>query len=170
VESRHGAARYASLAAAVSVLVEYGLGVGVNLYVTVPAADRGASVAVAIGRAVQYGPILLAVHAVVGLVLVLGAVNLVVRCARSADRRVFASSVVYLIAIAGAAASGASFVGQQHPGASLAMALLAGLGLLCCLFNLYVLGSATMGSDRGGVAPLTETRSVTEAEENSHAK
>jgi hypothetical protein len=49
------------------------------------------------------------------------------------------------VAVAGAAASGAAFVDNGRAGASLAMALLTGVALLCQVVNLYVLGSPRHG-------------------------
>ena len=47
--------RRASLGTAVALLVQYGLGMWVNLYATVPAADRGGGEFAAIGRALSHG-------------------------------------------------------------------------------------------------------------------
>src|SRR5579872_5638191 len=66
--------RRASLAALVLLLIQYGIGIGVNLYVTVPAADQGHT----IGSAISNGPAALTVHVVLGLLLILAAVALVV--------------------------------------------------------------------------------------------
>ncbi len=51
-----------------------------------------------------------------------------------------------LLAIVGAAASGAAFVGSGADGDSLAMALLTGVALLCYAVNLFVLGPARAGA------------------------
>ena len=55
------------------LLVQYGLGMGVNLYARVPAADHGAGVAAALGRALTSQPVVLAVHAVLGLLMLVRA-------------------------------------------------------------------------------------------------
>ena len=62
--------RRQALAASAALTLEYLLGMGVNLYVTVPAADRGSGIGQAIGRAIMHGPAALALHAVIGLLLV----------------------------------------------------------------------------------------------------
>lgn len=131
--------RRQALAASVALVLEYVLGVIVNLYVTVPAADRGAGIGPAIGRAVANGPAALAIHAVLGLLLVVAAVALVVRSITARLRLVSAASVVALLCVAGAAASGASFVGSGTAGASLGMAVLTGAALLCYLAILFAL-------------------------------
>ena len=50
--------RRTSLAALVLLLIQYGIGIGINLYATVPAADLGHS----IGTAISNGPGALTVH------------------------------------------------------------------------------------------------------------
>jgi hypothetical protein len=129
--------RRASLAAFVLLLVQYGIGMGVNLYVTVPNADHG------IGDAISNGPAALSVHAVLGLLLVLAAVGLVVQAAIDGDKVVTAASILGLVAMIAAAAAGASFVDKRGASASMAMAVFTGVGLLAYGFNLYRLNSRT---------------------------
>ena len=57
--------RRASLVVFVLLLAEYGIGMYVNLYITVPAVDHGHSV----GSAISNGPVILSAHAVIGLLL-----------------------------------------------------------------------------------------------------
>jgi hypothetical protein len=52
---------------------------------------------------------------------------------------------VGLLAVLGAAASGAGFVNSDADGASLAMALLTAVALLCYLINTYLPGRAPGG-------------------------
>jgi hypothetical protein len=49
------------------------------------------------------------------------------------------TSLVSLVAVVGAAGSGAAFVNTGNNGASLGMALLTAVAMLCFLLNLYVL-------------------------------
>src|ERR1700749_4607118 len=67
--------RRGSLAALVLVVAEYAIGMYVNLYMTVPAADHGGGLSTAISN----GPALLTVHAVVGLLLGLAALGVLVQ-------------------------------------------------------------------------------------------
>jgi hypothetical protein len=62
-------ARRGSLAVLVLVVVEYGIGMYVNLYVTIPRADHGHGLRSVIAN----GPAMLSIHAVIGLLLGLGA-------------------------------------------------------------------------------------------------
>jgi hypothetical protein len=134
--------RRITLGMAVALLVQYALGMVVNLYVTVPARDQGGGVFTAIGRAFANGPAGLAVHAGLGLLLIVGAVQLVVRSAVVRHRPLIWLSSVSLLAILGAALNGAAFVNAGDDGASLGMAMLTGIALLCMTIGLYVLGSA----------------------------
>jgi hypothetical protein len=134
--------RRITLGMAVALLVQYGLGMVVNLYVTVPARDQGGGVFVAIGRAFANGPAGLAIHAGLGLLLIVGAIQLVVRSVLVRHRPLIWLSSVSLLAILGAAFNGAAFVNSDNDGASLGMAMLTGISLLCMTIGLYLLGSA----------------------------
>src|SRR5215831_20084246 len=70
-----------SLGMLAGLLIQYGLGMIVSLYVSVPASDHGSGVLTAVGRALANGPAALTVHAALGLLLILGAVNQIVRAA-----------------------------------------------------------------------------------------
>src|SRR5215469_7258103 len=137
--------RRISLGMLAGLLIQYGLGMIVNLYVSVPARDHGSGVLTAVGRALANGPAALTVHAALGLLLILGAVNLVIRALVLRLRPVAWLSAAALLAIVGAAASGAAFTGSGADGDSLAMALLTGVALLCYAVNLFALGPARPG-------------------------
>ena len=111
----------------------------VNLYVTVPTRDQGGGVLAAVGRALSSGPAALALHAGIGLAHRVGSVALVARAIQARHRMTIVTSLLSLLAVAGAAASGATFVNAGDDGASLGMALLTAVALLCLLVNLYVL-------------------------------
>ena len=129
--------RRASLAALVLLLIQYGIGIGVNLYVTVPAADQGHT----ISSAISNGPGALTVHIVLGLLLILAAAYLVVRAIMARYGGVIVTSVIGLLALVGAAEQGAAFVDKAHASASMTMAILTGVALLCYGISLYLLGS-----------------------------
>jgi len=128
--------RQASLAALVLLVIQYGIGIGINLYVTVPAADHGHS----IGTAISNGPGVLAAHIVIGLLLILAAA-LVVQAIRARHPGVIITSVIGLLALVGAAAQVAAFVSNAHPSASMIMAILTGVAVLCYGVSLYLAGS-----------------------------
>jgi len=126
-----------NLAAAIMLVIQYGLGIGVNLYVTVPAGHG-------IGQAFSNGPAL-AVHTVLGLLLVLTALSMVVRSVIARHRASIVTSVVGVAAILAAAGYGASFVRNGSNAASLGMALATGVALLCYIIGLFVTGRAPRG-------------------------
>src|SRR5207302_2765355 len=99
--------RRTSLGMGIGVVVQYALGIWVNLYVTVPARDQGGGFLAAIGRALANGPVALGIHAGLGLLLVLGSISLLVRSVLSRNRALIVLSAVFLLALLGAASSGA---------------------------------------------------------------
>src|SRR5258708_8460329 len=127
-----------SLGISLMLIAEYGFGIGVSLYVHIPATDRGNAIASALGRALTSRPVVLAVHAGLGLLLLVAAVNVLTRAIRARHRFAIAASVPGLLAIAGAAVSGARFVSDSKAGASIATALLNRIALVGYLGNLFV--------------------------------
>ena len=136
-------ARRTTLGLGIAVVVQYALGIWVNLYVTVPARDQGGGFLAAIGRALANGPVALGIHAGLGLLLVLGSISLVVRSVLSRDRALIVLSALFLLALLGAASSGASFVDSGRDSASASMAMLTGVALICSLLSLYVAGNGS---------------------------
>jgi hypothetical protein len=134
-------------AALVLLLVEYGLGIWVNLYATIPASDQGKGVFAAFGAAVAHGPVALALHALLGTLILVTAISVVVRAALA--RRVAATIIgaIALLAVIAAWVSGARFTGNQADGASFGMAMAAAVALLCYAIILFV-PRLTGGSDR----------------------
>jgi hypothetical protein len=131
--------RGASFGLLVMLIVQFAIGIVVNLYVTVPAADKG-GILPAIGKALSNGPAALASHAGLGLLIVLAAIGLVVRSAIARHGPTIVLSVLGLLAIVAAAINGARFVadgGQNN--ASLAMALSTAVAMLCYAISLFVL-------------------------------
>jgi hypothetical protein len=126
------------------LLVQYGLGMGVNLYAEVPAADHGTGLVAAVGRALTSQPAVLATHTAVGLLMLVAGITVLVRAIRARHRGAIAASAAGLAAIIAAAFSGAAFVSSEQAGASMAMAVLTGVALLCYLANLLMVGPAAM--------------------------
>jgi hypothetical protein len=122
----------ASMGALTMLVIQFALGVGVNLYIT-PA--RGGA-----AEAFANGP-LLALHAVLGLLLVIAAIDLLVRAILARHRVVIAAAAAGLLAVAAAAASGIAFLGDGQNGSSLAMTVAACAAMLCYAACLRVLGS-----------------------------
>jgi hypothetical protein len=127
--------RRASLAALVMLIIQYGIGIGVNIYVKVPKSDG-------MGKVFSNGPAVLTVHILVGLLLVLSAIGLLVQAIVAHSTAMIATAAVALLAIVGAAFSGTSFLSDGKSASSMAMAVLTGVAMLCYVLNLYLLGPA----------------------------
>ena len=127
--SRLTALRGNCMGAAVLLIVQFGLGIGVNLYVTLPAHKSFFSTV--------FGSATLAVHAIVALALLGAAISALVRAIRA--RRAVAFTAVGLAAILAAAIFGASFVGSPGNGASLGMALATAVAMFCHLAAVFSL-------------------------------
>ena len=138
--------RRGSLAALVLVVAEYVIGMYVNLYMTVPAADRGRSLSAALSN----GPALLSVHEVIGLLLGLAGLGVLVQSIMARHWIVVAVSAVGLLALAFASVAGTGFVRTGDTSASMAMAVLTGIALLCYAVNIYVLSPACRRGQAAG--------------------
>ena len=133
--------RRSSFGAVLALIVQYGLGMGVNLFVNVPDADKGKGMGAAFGKAFSNGPAALAAHAGIGLLLVINVIVVLVTAFRARRRVALISSIVGALCVIGAAFSGASFVDKGANSASMAMAVLTGVAIACYVINLYVLGA-----------------------------
>ncbi|HEY2441740.1 MAG TPA: hypothetical protein VGI31_01260 [Streptosporangiaceae bacterium] len=125
--------RSSSMGALTMLIIQFVLGAGVSIYIT--PAHGG------IGKAFSNGA-LLAIHAVVGLLLIIAAVDLLVRAVLARHRVMIITSAVGLIAIVGAAVNGITFLKNGADGASLGMAVATGVAMLCYGVSLRILGSA----------------------------
>ena len=139
--------RINSFSAAAMLLIEYGLGIWVNLYAKIPASDHGKGTFAAFGAAVADGPVGLAVHAVLGTLLLVTAIALIVRAARVRNTATTVIGAIAFLAVAAAWLSGTRFVGDAADGASFGMAIATGVALLSYVIILFVPG-LTEGPDR----------------------
>jgi hypothetical protein len=127
--ARLAALRGNCMGAAVLLIIEFGIGMGVNLYVTLP---RHKSFLPEV-----FGSATLAAHAIVALVLLGAAIGALVRAIRSRRAIVFTSAGLAAILVAGIA--GSSFVGGVSNGASLTMALATAVAMFCYLAAIFSL-------------------------------
>ena len=130
--------RRVCVAALILLVVQYGLGIFLNLYVSVPAADAHAGFFQEIATA----PMALTVHALLGLALIGAAILLVARAIGERDRLLAMLATAGLTAIGGAFGAGEIFVKNGQAGASLAMAVLTGMALLCYVGVLVIATTA----------------------------
>ncbi len=130
------------------LIVQFAIGVVVNLYATIPASDKGSGIFGAIGRSLTSPPASLASHAGLGLLIVLAAVALVVRSIVARHIASIVMSVIGLAAIASAALNGARFVADGGAAsASLAMALSTAVAMLCYATGLLLLSFSRPAPD-----------------------
>lgn len=131
-----------TLAAVVMLLVEYCLGISVNLYSTLPASDHGKSPSAGFTSAVGKGPLLLSLHALLGTLLLITAVAALVRSSRLAATPTIALSAVALLAIIVAWLGGSAFIGHMKNGTSLTMAIATAVAILCYSLILFLVGTS----------------------------
>ena len=124
--------RGASMGALVMLIIQFALGSAVSLYIT---PHKGG-----VGEAFSSGP-LLALHSVLGVLLVLAAIGVLVQSIMARYRFMIVVSAIGLIAILGAASNGISFLSNHQAGASLGMALATAVAMLCYAVALRVPGS-----------------------------
>jgi hypothetical protein len=139
--------RRVSVAALIMLVLQYGLGIILNLYVEVPAADAHAGILTEIATA----PLALTAHAILGVALIGTAILLVARAVGVRDRLAAGLATAGLTAIGGAFGAGEIFVRNGQNAASMAMAVLTGMALLCYIGTLTVATAA--GRDDGGPRP-----------------
>jgi hypothetical protein len=128
--------RRGSLAILVLLVVEYTTGMYINLYVTVPGADHGGG----LGRAITSGPATLSLHAVLGLLLGVGALGAAGQSILLRRWCLITASVTGLLTVIFASVAGTGFTSTGDDSASMAMSVLTGVAILCYAANLYLLG------------------------------
>jgi heme A synthase len=125
--------RMASFGALTMLILQSVLGTAYNLYGTAPTAKKSVGL---------FSSPLLAIHVVLGILLIIAAAALVFRAvqARAGSGAVLASSIVALLAIIAAAGAGSGFANNGANGASLGMAIGTAIAMLCYAANLVITG------------------------------
>jgi len=138
-ESRQAGLRQANLAVLILLAVQFALGIGVNLYVTLPAAGHP-------GHASWFGNgALLALHATLGMLLILGAIFVLVRAIMARNAALIITSAAGLVAILLAAFFGSGFTDKLTDGYSLGMAIAFAVALACYAIGLYATSTRRSG-------------------------
>ena len=137
--SRQARLRRASLAILIALIVQFALGIGVNLYVTLPAAGHP-------GHSSWFGNgALLALHAALGMFLVLAALFVLVRAIMARNVTLIVTSAAGLVAIILAFFFGASFTDKLTNGYSLGMAIAFAAAVACYTIGLYAASTRRSG-------------------------
>jgi hypothetical protein len=139
--------RHMSVTMLVMLVIQYGLGIILNLYVEVPAPDAHAGILGEIATA----PAVLTVHAVLGIALIGTGILLVARAVSVRNRLLAVLATAGLTALGGAFGAGEIFVRSGQDTASMAMAILTGMALLCYIGTLTLATAA--GREDGGPRP-----------------
>jgi hypothetical protein len=127
-----------SFSAVAMLLIEYGLGIWVNLYARIPASDHGKGVFAAFGAAVADGPLALTLHALLGILVLVTATTMIIRAVLARKTATTVIGAVALLAVIAAWLSGARFTGDAADSASFGMAIATGVALLCYVIILSV--------------------------------
>jgi hypothetical protein len=127
------------------LLVQFLLGMAVNLFVNIPTNHPGANppeyfsgVAQSVTWAILQGPLLLVLHAVLGLVLLAGAVLTFVRGVRTGPRSLAIATGVSALAVLVAGLNGGSFLNYNEDFSSMIMASFFAIAVVSYAVGLYV--------------------------------
>src|SRR5215472_176023 len=144
-DRRNRAARGWAFGLLIALLVQFGLGMYVNLFAQIPlnhpghgASDffAGSYHSVAWAETSPHSPLILAFHAGLGLLLVVGSLWLVVLAIRGHRAGFVWAAVLGALFILGAGFNGASFLNYNHDANSYVMALLFAAAVLCYIILL----------------------------------
>ena len=143
--ARAGRLLAVDFAACLLLVIQYLLGMAVNLYVSLPGRHPGvgasnyfAGVASGLAWVIPDGPAWAAAHAAFGLALVLAAFAAIALTRRQGSRLATAMSVLGALAILGAGFNGASFLNYGHAFSSMIMAGLWALALACYITGMFL--------------------------------
>jgi hypothetical protein len=125
--------RMSSLGTVVMLIVEFVLGMIYNLYGTAPTSAKSIGL---------FSSPDLALHVVLGLLLLIAALGQLVRAMRVRHSLTVWLSAVGFLSILGAGFAGLGFTGSGANGASLGMSLAFALALACYVVLVFVLPSA----------------------------
>ena len=140
-----------------ALLVQFVLGMATNLFVTIPRHHPGAhhgnyftGSGQSVGWAITSGPLALAAHATLGILLVVTGFALIFLAASSGHRGVVIASVLGALFILGAGFNGASFLDFNDDPSSMIMAGLFAAALACYVVVLFQLNAAPAPAGTGG--------------------
>jgi hypothetical protein len=129
-----------NLAACALLLIQYLLGMAVNVYVVLPGRHPGAGAgdyfsgaAAGLAWLITDGPAWAAAHAALGMALAVAALAAIALAWRGSGTAARATAIIGALAIIGAGFNGTSFVNYGHAFSSMIMAGLWALALACYL-------------------------------------
>jgi hypothetical protein len=157
--------RLQAFGAVIMICGEAGLGMFVNLFVTIPRHHTGSSPSDyfsgsyhSVSWAITHGAIALVIHAVLGLLLAIMVIGIVVRSLFMGRRAIATWSIVGALFTIGAGFNGASFLDYNKNVSSFLMAILALGSILCFAVVLFIPSttdpSGTPVEDRKSTVPV----------------
>jgi hypothetical protein len=139
------AARRTPLIMLMWLLLQFLLGMATNLFVDITRHHPGANppeyfsgVTQSVTWAVLQGPLLLQLHAILGLILLIGAVMALVQALRSGPRSLKLATGVGAIAVLGAGFNGGSFLNYNQDFSSMIMAAFFAIAMAAYAVGLFV--------------------------------
>ena len=133
--------RMASFGALTMLVIQFVLGTAYGLYGTAPTSSKSVG---------MFSSPLLAIHVIMGILIIIAAIMLVVRAIQARHTPSVATTVVGLLTILGAFGAGSSFTSDGSNGASLGMALLTAVAMLCYAANLVILARPATAAGADG--------------------
>lgn len=128
------------------LVVQFILGMAVNLFVTIPKNHPGAEppeyfggVAESVTWALLHGPLLLILHTGLGLLLVLFSVQLLSQAIRSHTRRLLLPAAIGTLCVIAAGFNGGSFLNYDEDFSSMVMAAFFAIAVVSYVTGLFVL-------------------------------
>jgi hypothetical protein len=148
------------LGAVVLIALQAGIGMFVNLFVSIPKNHAGANPANyfsgstrSVIWAISHGAVALAIHVVLGLLLALMVISIVARAFTSGRASIITWSIMGALGSIGAGFTGAGFLDFSEDVSSFFMAILALASLLCFVFVLYLPWENESATASAGTAP-----------------
>jgi hypothetical protein len=120
----------ASYALVLMLIIQYALGIAYNLYGTAPTATK---------KVGAFSSPLLAIHVIMGLLLIITSIYLVVISIKSRNNLAVLTSFLGMLSLIAAGVSGSSFSENGKVGWSMAMGMTTAVALLCYVLNMRVL-------------------------------
>lgn len=128
------------------LVIQFLLGMAVNLFVTIPRDHPGANppeyfggVAQSVTWAVLHGPLLLILHAGLGLFLVLNSVQLLGQGIRTRNRRLWLPAAFGALGVIAAGFNGGSFLNYDQDFSSMLMAVFFAIAVTSYVIGLFLL-------------------------------
>jgi heme A synthase len=124
--------RMASFGALTMLIIQFVLGAAYSIYGTAPTNSKSVGV---------FSSPLLAIHVIMGILLVIAAIMAVVRAIQAKETMVIATTAVGLGMILGAFGAGTSFTDNGDNALSLCMTIFCAVAMLCYMANMVILGT-----------------------------